>query len=70
MTNPTIEIIKVVLEHPKAGAAVTAITAERIWVEYGSWIIDASVGVAGLVYVCLIIYRTILQIKKDKLNKE
>lgn len=69
MTNPTREMIKVVLEHPKTGVAVVVITgAERFWVEWGSWIVDALASVVGLVYISLLVYRLIVPIKKGKGN--
>lgn len=69
--TPTREMIKAVIEHPKTSVAVVTITgAERIWMEWGNWIVDALYSVGGLVLVCLLIYRNILSIKKDKIDKE
>lgn len=58
-------MIRVVVEHPKTSAAVLAVTgAERFWLDWGSWVVDALYSVAGLVLVCLLIYKHYLSIKK------
>ena len=70
MTTPTKEVIRTIVEHPKTSAAVLAVTgAERLWIDWGSWVIDALGGIAGLVLVCVLIYKHILAIKKDSRDK-
>ena len=68
MTTPTIDIAKAIIEHPKAsaGLALGITAAERFWIEWGSWVVDALYSVAGLVLVCLLIYKHIISIKNNK----
>lgn len=69
--TPTKEAIKSVIDHPKTSALVLAATgAERFWLDWGSWIVDALYSVCGLVLVCLLIYKHYLSIKTDKLGKD
>lgn len=70
MTTPTNDITEKAI-----ALIVLGVTgAERFWVEWASWFVDASYSVAGLVLVCVLIYKHILSIKKDRLeiksNKE
>ena len=68
MTIPTSDIANAIIEHPKASAGIAlGITgAERFWVEWGSWVVDALYSVAGLVLVCLLIYKHIISINNNK----
>ena len=67
MTSPIKESIKAIIEHPKTSAGVLAVTgAERCWLDWGSWIVDALYSIAGLVLVCVLIYKHYLSIKKQK----
>lgn len=64
--TPTKEMIKNIAEHPKTSAVVLAVTgAERFWIDWGSWIVDALYSVAGLILVCVLTYKHYLSIKKD-----
>lgn len=70
MTTPTNEIIKSVVEHPKTSIVVLTLTgAEKLWFEWGSWIVDAAYSVSSLVLVLFLIRRQIMIYKKDKLDK-
>jgi tellurite resistance protein TehA-like permease len=68
MTIPTSDIANAIIEHPKAsaGLALGITAAERFWIEWGSWVVDALYSVAGLVLVCLLIHKHIVSINNKK----
>lgn len=67
MTTPIKAIVEEVLSNPKTSYVTLTLTgAERIWVEWGSWIVDASYSISSLVLVLFLIKRQLGILKKDK----
>jgi len=67
MTTPIIETAKAIIEHPKTPVVVLTLTGlEKIWVNWGSWVVDASYSIASLVLVLYLIRRQVVIHKKEK----
>lgn len=63
-------MIESVIGHPKTNVAILTLTgAEKLWVEWGSWVIDAGYSVASLVLVLFLIRRQVAIYKKEKKDK-
>ena len=69
MTAPISEVTKTVVEH-KVTIGVLAVTGyEKLWLEWGTWIVDMGYSVGSMVLVWMMIYKTYKGIKGKNQNK-